>query len=183
VTTTDPTDQPSAPINAAGEAETVARAYFDAVTKRDVAAMAACWEPGSLDVLHGVAELRVPADLEAWFGALFTAFPDFTFEVLDVLADEGGKAAVHWRATGSFDGSGSFEGLQPNGRKVAIQGCDVLTVRSGKVVHNDAYLNGAEMARQLGALPPAGSAPEKAMTAALNAKTKASAWLAERRGS
>jgi predicted ester cyclase len=150
---------------------TVARAYFDAVAKRDVEAMAACWEPGSLDVLHGVAELRVPEDLRTWFGALFAAFPDWRFEVLDVLA-AGEKAAVHWRATGTFDGSGSFEGLLPNGRRVEVQGCDVLTVRGGRVVRNDAYMNGAEIARQLGALPPAGSPPERALTGALNLKTR-----------
>ncbi len=172
---------PSEAINAAGEAETVARAYFDAVAKRDVPAMAACWEPGSLDVLHGIAELAVPAGLEAWFGALFSAFPDFTFEVLDVVSERD-KAAVHWRASGTFDGSASFEGLEPNGKSVTIQGCDVLTVRGGKVVHNDAYTNSVDLLRQLGALPPAGSGQEKAMTALLNAKTKATAWLAERRG-
>jgi predicted ester cyclase len=151
--------------------EAVARAYFDAVAKRDVEAMAACWEPGSLDVLHGVADLRVPEDLRTWFGALFAAFPDWRFEVLDVLA-AGEKAAVHWRATGTFDGSGSFEGLLPNGRRVEVQGCDVLTVREGRVVRNDAYMNGAEIARQLGALPPAGSPPERALTGALNLKTR-----------
>lgn len=150
---------------------TVARAYFDAVAKRDVEAMAACWEPGTLDVLHGVAELRVPEDLRTWFGALFAAFPDWRFEVLDVLA-AGEKAAVHWRATGTFTGSGSFEGLLPNGRRVEVQGCDVLTVRGGRVVRNDAYMNGAEIARQLGALPPAGSPPERALTGALNLKTR-----------
>ena len=166
----------------AADAEAVARAYFDAVARRDVEAMAACWQPGALDVIHGVAELRVPEDLRAWFGSLFASFPDFSFEVLEVIAG-GEKAAVHWHATGTFDGSARFEGLLPNGKRVDVRGCDVLTVRDGKVVHNDAYMNGAEMARQLGALPPAGSPPEKALTAALNAKTKASAWLAERRGS
>ncbi len=83
----------------------------------------------------------------------------------------GDKAAVHWHATGTFDGSARFEGLLPNGERVDVQGCDVLTVRDGKVVHNDAYMNGAEMARQLGALPPQGSPPERALTAALNLKT------------
>jgi predicted ester cyclase len=161
-------------------AETVARAYFDAVAKRDVQAMVACWEHGSLDVLHGIAELTVPADLEAWFGALFAAFPDFTFEVLDVLTT-GEKAAVRWRATGSFNGSAKFEGLSPNGKPVDIEGCDVLTVRAGKVVHNDAYTNSVELLRQLGALPPEGSGQEKAMTALLNAKTAATDWLASRR--
>lgn len=161
--------------------EVVARAYFDAVARRDVPAMAACWEPGSKDVLHGVAELSVPAGLESWFGALFAAFPDFSFEVLDVLAS-GEKAAVRWRATGTFNGNAKFEGLSPNGKSVAVEGTDVLTVRGGKVVHNDAYTNSVELLRQLGALPPEGSGQEKAMTALLNAKTKASAWLASRRG-
>lgn len=156
---------------AATETESVARAYFDAVAKRDVDAMAACWEPGSRDVIHGVAEMRVPEDLRRWFGELFASFPDFSFEVLDVIAT-GEKAAVHWHATGTFDGSARFEGLIPNGKRVDVTGCDVLTVRDGKVVHNDAYMNGAEMARQLGALPPQGSPPEKAMTALLNLKTR-----------
>ena len=153
------------------DAESVARAYFDAVARRDVEAMAACWEPGTRDVIHGVADMRVPEDLRAWFGDLFAAFPDFSFEVLDVIA-AGEKAAVHWHATGTFGGSARFEGLLPNGERVDVTGCDVLTVRDGKVVHNDAYMNGAEMARQLGALPPQGSPPEKAMTALLNLKTR-----------
>lgn len=165
-----------APTDRATDAESVARAYFAAVAQRDIEAMAACWKPGTLDVIHGVAEMRVPDDLRRWFGDLFAAFPDFSFEVLDVMA-AGEKAAVRWHATGTFDGSGRFEGLDPNGGRVDVEGCDVLTVRDGLVVHNDAYMNGAEMARQLGALPPAGSAAEKAMTGLLNLKTRLVARL------
>ena len=153
------------------DAATVARAYFEAVASQDLEAMVAPWQPGSPDVIHGVVEMRVPEDLRTWFGNLFAAFPDFTFEILEVMAT-GEKAAVRWHATGTFDGSARFEGLDPNGAKVDLEGCDVLTVRDGRIVRNDAYMNGAEMARQLGALPPAGSAPEKAMTAALNLKTR-----------
>ncbi|MDX6623586.1 MAG: hypothetical protein QOE75_1518 [Solirubrobacterales bacterium] len=163
------------------DAEAVARAYFDALANRDLEAMAACWEPGSADVLHGLAELTVPDGLRAWFGALFAAFPDFTVEVLDVTSNDDGKVAVRWRGAGTFNGSGKFEGLAPNGNGVEVEGCDVLAVRDGKLVHNDAYLNGAEMMRQLGALPPQGSGQEKAMTALLNAKTQATAWLASQR--
>lgn len=167
----------------ATSAEQVARDYFASVGSRDLDAMEAFYEQGGVGEIHGLVSLRVPDTYREWFGSLFRAFPDFTMEVLDVLADGDEKAAVHWRATGTFDGEGSFEGLVPNGRSVDVQGCDVLTIRDGRIHHNDAYMNGAEMARQLGALPPAGSPPEKALTAALNAKTKASAWLAERRGS
>jgi steroid delta-isomerase-like uncharacterized protein len=155
----------------ATDTESVARAYFDAVAKRDIEAMVACWKPGTRDVIHGVSDMRVPEDLRQWFGELFSSFPDFSFEVLEVIASDE-KAAVHWHATGTFSGSARFEGLAPNGKRVDVQGCDVLTVRDGKVVHNDAYMNGAEMARQLGALPPQGSPPEKTMTALLNLKTR-----------
>lgn len=164
----------------ANDTAAVARAYFEAVARQDLDAMAACWEPGSSDVIHGLADLTVPGDLRTWFGELFAAFPDFSFKILDVIAD-GEKAAVHWRATGSFDGDAGFEGLLPNGSRVDVQGCDVLTVRDGKIVRNDAYMNGAEMARQLGALPPSGSPPERALTAALNVRTRLGRWIAARR--
>jgi steroid delta-isomerase-like uncharacterized protein len=153
------------------DAASVARAYFEAVAAQDLDAMVAPWQPGSPDVIHGVVEMRVPEDLRSWFGNLFAAFPDFAFEILEVMAT-GEKAAVRWHATGTFDGSARFEGLIPNGARVDLEGCDVLTVRDGRIVRNDAYMNGAEMARQLGALPPAGSPPEKALTGALNLKTR-----------
>ncbi len=159
------------PSTETADAAMVAREYFEAVTKRDIEAMAACWEPGAPDVIHGVVEMKVPEDLHAWFGSLFAAFPDFTFEVLDIVAS-GERAAVRWHATGAFDGSAPFEGLNPNGARVDVQGCDVLTVREGRIVRNDAFMNGAEMARQLGVLPPAGSPAERAMTGALNLKTR-----------
>ncbi len=44
-------------------------------------------------------------------------------------------------------------------------------MRDGKIISNHAYTNGMEFARQVGALPPPGSAAERAMAAAFNAKT------------
>jgi steroid delta-isomerase-like uncharacterized protein len=149
----------------------VARAYFEAVARRDLDAMTGFYEPGGIGEIHGLVELTVPDSYRAWFGDLFRAFPDFQIEILDVLSS-GEKAAVRWRATASFDGSARFEGLEPNGARVEIGGCDVLTIRAGRIHRNDAYTNAADLARQLGALPPAGSAPEKALTAALNLKNR-----------
>ena len=160
---------------------TLGRAYFEAVGRRDLDAMTDFYEPGGTGEIHGLVELHVPTSYRAWFGDLFAAFPDFELEIVEVIA-EGEKAVVRWSATGTFSGSARFEGLDPNGAGVDLEGCDVLTVREGRIVRNDAYMNGAEMARQLGALPPAGSAPEKAMTAALNLKTRIGAWRAKRRG-
>ncbi len=150
---------------------TIARAYFEAVGRRDLDAMTEFYAPGGVGEIYGLVRLEVPGSYRAWFGDLFRAFPDFEMEIVEVVA-EGEKAAVRWRANGTFSGSANFEGLAPNGSRVDVQGCDVLTIRDGRIQHNDAYMNGAEMMRQLGALPPAGSAPEKAMTAALNLKTR-----------
>lgn len=150
---------------------TVARAYFEAVGARDVEAMMGFWEPGGVGEIHGLVELQAPDAYRQWFANLFRAMPDFRFETLDVVADEE-KAAVRWRATGTFNGDTRFEGMEPTGAKVDITGLDLLRIREGKIHRNDAYMNGAQMAQQLGALPPTGSLPEKAMLGALNLKTR-----------
>jgi steroid delta-isomerase-like uncharacterized protein len=164
----------------ATDAATVARAYFEAVGRRDLDAMTEFYAPGGVGEIYGLVRLEVPTSYRAWFGDLFRAFPDFEMEIVEVVA-EGEKAAVRWRAKGSFSGSTRFEGLEPNGATVDVQGCDVLTVREGRIHHNDAYMNGAEMMRQLGALPPAGSPAERVMTAALNLKTRLAALARARR--
>jgi hypothetical protein len=53
-------------------------------------------------------------------------------------------------------------------------------VREGKLVDNQAYSSGTQIARQLGALPPQGSAAERAMTGALNLKTRVAGLLRRR---
>ncbi|MEK6278243.1 MAG: nuclear transport factor 2 family protein [Actinomycetota bacterium] len=157
----------------------IARSYFEAIGRQDLDAMMAHWEPGGTGEIHGLVELRVPDTYRQWFGNLFSAFPDFRFEILDVVAEDD-KAAVRWRATGTFDGPTRFEGMMPTGASVEITGCDMLTVRDGRIQRNEAYMNGAEMARQLGALPPQGSAAERAMTGALNLKTRLAGLLRRR---
>jgi steroid delta-isomerase-like uncharacterized protein len=163
----------------ATDAATVARAYFEAVGRRDLDAMTEFYEPGGTGEIHGLIELVVPDSYRAWFSNLFAAFPDFKFEVLDLMAN-GEKAAVRWRAKGSFTGPVRFEGMIANGATIDVQGCDVLTIREGRIHRNDAYMNGADMARQLGALPPQGSVAEKAATGALNLKTRVTQKLNRR---
>jgi steroid delta-isomerase-like uncharacterized protein len=144
--------------------------YFDALGTQDLDRAVATWKPGSLDRLHGFSDLVAPHGIRDYFGSIFRAMPDFRLVVLSMVA-EGDDVAVRWRATGTFDGAGTFEGLAPNGRSIELEGLDLLTVRDGKIVANEAYTNGMEFARQVGALPPQGSAPERAMAAAFNAKT------------
>jgi steroid delta-isomerase-like uncharacterized protein len=162
------------------DAAEVGRAYFQAVADRDVDAMAACWEPGCIDELHGVASLRAPEGVREWFANTFRAVPDFQMRVIDLIAS-GDKVAVRWHMTGTFSGDAKFEGAIATGEKIDITGCDVLTVRDGKITHNDAYMNGMQLARQLGMLPPQGSGQERAMVGAVNAKTRLARRLGRKR--
>ncbi len=63
--------------------------------------------------------------------------------------------------------------MKPNGATIDITGCDMMTIREGKIVDNHGYMNGTDLARQLGAVPPAGSPAEKAMIGAFNARVSA----------
>ena len=58
---------------------------------------------------------------------------------------------------GTFAGPGAFQGFAPNGARIEIEGCDVLTVADELIQRNDAYFDSGDVARQLGFLPPAGS--------------------------
>jgi predicted ester cyclase len=151
-------------------------AYFDALRGRDLDAAVACWRPGGVDHLYGMAELRAPEDIRSYFGNLFAAFPDFEMVVADKVS-AGDKAAVRWTATGTFNGDSQFEGMTPNGASLQLEGLDLLTVADGLIVENRAYTNGMELARQIGALPAAGSAQEKAMLGALNLRTAVASRL------
>jgi hydroxyacylglutathione hydrolase len=150
----------------------VALAYFEALASRDVDALVACWRPGGVDHFVGDVELVAPHDLRDYFTALFRAFPDFEIEVLSTTADSK-QCAVRWRAQATFAGPGPFQGVAPTGGPIAIEACDVVEVADGQVVANHAYVNQADVARQIGVLPPAGSTMEQRMTKAFNGKTRA----------
>jgi predicted ester cyclase len=161
--------------------EELAREYFAAAANRNVEEMVSKWAPGGFAYIYGMAELEVPVGYRDYFENLFAAFPDFRFEVLDVIAADN-RAAVRWRGTGAFNGEARFQGLVPNGARAEIEACDLLTFNEeGLAIENRAYVNGADIAQKLGALPPAGSLAERGMIGAMNLKTAALEWINRRR--
>ena len=144
------------------------RAYFEAIDAHDMDRAVALWRPGAIDDLHGIAELKAPEEIKAWFESAFEAVPDLRLQIGSVTA-EGERAAVHWRMSGTFNGTGKLMGLTPNGSRLAIEGIDLLTVQDGLIVSNLAHTNGIDMARQFGVLPAAGTFLERAMFAPFNA--------------
>ena len=119
----------------------------------------------------GGPELTAPDGIRAYFGAIFAAFPDFRLEIIE-LTTYRDRTAVRWRLTGTFAGPGAFQGFEPNGARVALEGCDVVRVKDDKIVRNDAYLDSGDIARQLGFLPSAGSPAEARLASVANAGTR-----------
>ena len=157
-------------------AKQVATAYFEAIAARDLDAMVEVWAPGGMDHLSGIADLKAPQGVKDFFGEMFRAVPDFSMSVTDMVA-YGDKAAVQWAAKGTFNGTGKLQGVAPTGARLELSGLDLLTIRDGLIQENFAFTDGMELARQMGVMPPAGSAGERAMLGAMNAKTKATAKL------
>jgi predicted ester cyclase len=150
----------------------IAKAYFGALADRDLDLAVSLWKPGSRDVIHGIAEMKAPGEIKAFFSAQYEAFPDWDFEILELCAS-GKHAACRWRVNATFTGPGRFQGLAPTGARIVMEGCDMLRVEDGQIVENNAYTNAVQLAQQLGMMPPPGSAADRAMTGAFNAKTAA----------
>lgn len=149
----------------------VAKRYFDALSAHDLDAAAECWETGGVDRMVGQQELIAPHGVRAYFSELFEAFPDFHFEVIDMTTYRN-RTAVRWRAEATFAGPGRFQGFLPNGARIAVEGCDVVTVVDERIRSLDAFLDSGTIARQLGFLPASGSPGEARLTALANLRTR-----------
>jgi steroid delta-isomerase-like uncharacterized protein len=157
----------------------VARSYLEAVGRRERDAQMRFYAPGAVGRISGVLDSGSREQVRDFFGEVYGAFPDFTLDILDVVSDAE-KAVLRWRARGTFNGSGSFMGMRPTGRAIDLEGMDMIWVHDGKVQRVEAYMDGMTMARQLGAMPPKDSPPERLMFAALNGVTRVREAIAKR---
>jgi steroid delta-isomerase-like uncharacterized protein len=154
------------------------RSYFDAMDRRDAAAMAAHWREDGVEDVVPVGLMRGRDELRDFFASMFAAIPDARTTVTRLVAGEQ-SCAVEWRLEGTFDGA-PYMGIDPTGKHVELRGLDLLELEDGELVSNTAYFDGAGFARQIGLLPPDGSSADRAMKSAFNALTKARRALAER---
>ena len=86
------------------------------------------------------------------------------------LAEQGDDVFVQWHLTGTHEGP--LLGIEPTGKRLAIDGIDHFVLRDGRVVSNHVVVDQLDYARQLGMMPPDGSTADKAMKAAFNLRTK-----------
>jgi len=151
---------------------------FEILNTRDVQPLRALWTEATVERFPSVTLQGVDA-MADYFQALFDALPDFHMQVL-TIAESGDDVFVHWHLTGTHTG-GRLEGIDPTGRAVAVDGMDHFVVRDGTVATNFVVFDQMQFARQIGMLPPDGSAGDRATKAAFNAKTRLLARLRGRR--
>jgi steroid delta-isomerase-like uncharacterized protein len=109
-------------------------------------------------------------EIAAYFEALFAAAPDARLEI-DTLVEQDEHVFVRWHLTGTHTGA-AFQGIEATGKALAIDGMDHFVVRDGIVASNFVVFDQMQFARQIGLLPPDGSAADRATKAAFNAKTR-----------
>lgn len=157
----------AAPPTNASNTELI-RWMFERINEHDVEAMRQLWTSDSVErmpdrTVHGADEIA------AYFKEAFAAIPDFHMEIL-AMAEQGDDVFVRWRLTGTHDGP--IMGIDPTHKSLAIDGFDHIVLREGKLVSNFVVFDQMQYARQIGMLPPDGSAADKAVKGAFNARTK-----------
>jgi steroid delta-isomerase-like uncharacterized protein len=94
-------------------------------------------------------------DILAMVETVYTAFPDFTHTVDDILA-EGDKVIV--RVTDSGTHLDEFEGAAPTGKKVSFGAIAIMQIHDGKIVEVWEEIDWFGLLKQIGALPELASA-------------------------
>ena len=98
-------------------------------------------------VNHGSAELRKFAASE------FESVPDLRVELAN-SSIQGEHGSIEW----TF--SGTDAGIFKTGKQFSVRGVSIVTVKNGKISRNLDYYDVATLMKQVGLLPPEGSAPK-----------------------
>jgi steroid delta-isomerase-like uncharacterized protein len=142
--------------------------YVAAWNECDTAAMAELvtddivWaDPAMAQPARGIAEVQ------EFMRTSFRAFPDLHFGEPDppAVSVSGDVVFWAWYMEGTQRGPIEPPGFAPTGRRMRVDGVDQWTMRDGRIALYRAFYDMNDVARQLGIVPAAGSAPERGMVA------------------
>jgi predicted ester cyclase len=103
---------------------------------------------GSLQVLDEVAKGDFAVAARRWIGPFRDSFPDFTMEIVDLVAD-GEKVAAHFRCSGTH--LGEWIGHPPTGRRFTdVDEIYIFQVSGGKLAGAFGVEDNLTRMRQLG---------------------------------
>jgi C-1 hydroxylase len=115
---------------------------------RDFDAMMELWSPGMVHHHRNADYGR--DDVYALIGDFMTAFPDLTFDVQQVVADdEFVSARMIARATHAQD----FAGIPATGREIAVTVMGIVRIADGRIVEHWNVMDELHLLQQLGLVP------------------------------
>ena len=131
------------------------RLYAEGINRHDAAVAAAFYTQDALN--HGRRVGR--AGMQAVFEALFSTFPDFSYEIDESTAEED-RVVCKVTMTGTHFGqptlphafTGMLTGVAPTGRKVRVQQYHLFRLRDGEIAAHEAVRDDLSMLLQLGLL-------------------------------
>lgn len=133
-----------------------ARAFFDAVDRRDVDRAVSFLDQNaewSFDGSMG----RGPEAAKQAMQAHFVTFPDHREELTNLIATEDWVAIEYvGRGTQNAPFDTPYGLIPPTGRRVELSCCDVYQIKNGKIVRIHTYLDSANLLQQLGVMPRIG---------------------------
>jgi predicted ester cyclase len=104
--------------------------------------------PGNPDVLDEVTTGEFAEAARRWVGPFRGSFPDFTMEIVDLVADSD-KVAAHFRCSGTH--LGEWMGHPPTGRRFQdVDEIYIFRVADGKLVGAFGVEDNMRRMRQLG---------------------------------
>ncbi len=140
------------------QAREISDRYTDAINAHDPVAIGALYaEDGVLS--DPTDEYRGREAVVRYWEGFLAAFPDLTGR--DEFKAESGDTAINeWSATGTNTGPlETPEGTVPaTGKRVAIRGCDAITVRDGLIRSHRVYYDQLTFLTQLGLVPEGAAA-------------------------
>ena len=164
------------PPRSASNADVI-RWSFEQLNRHDIDALRELWAADTVERFPD-RTCRGTEEIAAYFEETLAAIPDFHLEIVG-LVEQGDEVAVRWRLTGTHEGR--IQGIDGTGKRLELDGVDHLTLKDGRIASNFVVFDQMQWGRQIGMLPPEGSAADRAVKAALNAKTRVAKEIQARR--
>ncbi len=134
------------------QAHTLVRRLFEAINRKDYAALPDLIAPGYVYRAPGE-EVRGVAGLEGLLTMYHRGFPDLELTIDDMFGS-GGRVATAFSFTGTH--LGEMMGVPATGRRVSVHGTIHSRVEHGRIVEEWELLDLATMYQQLGETRGAG---------------------------
>ncbi len=95
-----------------------------------------------------------PAFVREWHRSTAESFPDLRYEIDELVADDEGRVAFRWTATGTQ--RGQFGPIPPTGKRATYEGAHFVAVADGKITRLWSINDTFGKMQQLGAtvVPP-----------------------------